>query len=41
MNHFRAAAAAMTAFSALAAVSVVAAPLQDTPAGEQRFRDLY
>jgi acetylornithine deacetylase/succinyl-diaminopimelate desuccinylase-like protein len=41
MNHFRAAATAMTVFSALAAVSVVAAPPQDTPAGEQRFRDLY
>ena len=41
MKHFLATAAAMTAFSAFAAVSVAAAPPQDTPAGEQRFRDLY
>ena len=41
MKHFLAAATAMTAFSAFAAVSALAAPPQDTPAGEQRFRDLY
>ena len=41
MKHFLAAATAMTAFSAFAAVSALAAPPQDTPAGEQRFRDVY
>jgi acetylornithine deacetylase/succinyl-diaminopimelate desuccinylase-like protein len=41
MKHFLAVVIAMTAFSAFAAVSALAAPPQDTAAGEQRFRDLY
>src|SRR5580704_17566972 len=42
MTRPLAAAAVLAAFSALAAsLPALAAPPQDTPAGEQRFRELY
>src|SRR5271168_3040673 len=41
MNRLLAVAASLAGAAALAALSAFAAPPQDTPAGEQRFRDLY